>query len=333
MLQHQTAGNGQAAINQTVAASNLLNGAGLLSNLNSTLNSTLNSNLNANQNVSNLLQHPLHGSSANSHSPLAKKERGVDLNTLNSLSQHLLTKSSASQNSSVNGTMNQNTVAAALANHLQNSSTMDVDKGGVFNNQINMAKSTGGNAFQNNTVASALLQQQQKSALQQNANSNNLALNVQHQLRHLQQSSTNVKQLSPQFETNSNHSNFSNSSNSNSKQVNAPHNVSLSSSRLSSGLANSDPSLNSVLNSGAQTTDDVKDLEELEAFAKHFKQKRIKMGFTQGDVGQAMGRNYGNDFSQTTISRLVRRFYQKEPYHRTIIRISILKHSLTVLIR
>ena len=114
-----------------------------------------------------------------------------------------------------------------------------------------------------------------------------------------------MKQLSPQFETNSNHSNFSNSSSTNSKQVTsgALHNA--SSSRLSSGMANnSDPTLNNVLNSGAQSNpEEVKELEELEAFAKFFKQKRIKMGFTQGDVGQAMGKNYGNDFSQTTISR------------------------------
>ncbi|CAM4506956.1 unnamed protein product [Leuciscus chuanchicus] len=45
------------------------------------------------------------------------------------------------------------------------------------------------------------------------------------------------------------------------------------------------------------------DLEELEQFAKSFKQRRIKLGFTQGDVGLAMGKLYGNDFSQTTISR------------------------------
>ncbi|XP_045062663.1 POU domain, class 2, transcription factor 1-like isoform X3 [Coregonus clupeaformis] len=45
------------------------------------------------------------------------------------------------------------------------------------------------------------------------------------------------------------------------------------------------------------------DLEELEQFAKTFKQRRIKLGFTQGDVGMAMGKLYGNDFSQTTISR------------------------------
>merc|ERR1719189_1126534 len=45
------------------------------------------------------------------------------------------------------------------------------------------------------------------------------------------------------------------------------------------------------------------DLEELEAFSKMFKQKRIKLGYTQGDVGLALGKLYGNDFSQTTISR------------------------------
>lgn len=49
--------------------------------------------------------------------------------------------------------------------------------------------------------------------------------------------------------------------------------------------------------------DETTDLEELEQFAKTFKQRRIKLGFTQGDVGLAMGKLYGNDFSQTTISR------------------------------
>ncbi|CAJ0948673.1 unnamed protein product [Ranitomeya imitator] len=50
-------------------------------------------------------------------------------------------------------------------------------------------------------------------------------------------------------------------------------------------------------------SDEPSDLEELEKFAKTFKQRRIKLGFTQGDVGLAMGKHYGNDFSQTTISR------------------------------
>nr|XP_034303537.1 LOW QUALITY PROTEIN: POU domain, class 2, transcription factor 1 [Crassostrea gigas] len=45
------------------------------------------------------------------------------------------------------------------------------------------------------------------------------------------------------------------------------------------------------------------DLEELEQFAKTFKRRKIELGFTQGDVGLAIGKLYGNDFSQTTISR------------------------------
>lgn len=45
------------------------------------------------------------------------------------------------------------------------------------------------------------------------------------------------------------------------------------------------------------------DLEELEQFAKTFKRRRIELGFTQGNVGLAMGKLYGNDFSQTTILR------------------------------
>ncbi|XP_061432789.1 POU domain, class 2, transcription factor 1-like isoform X3 [Lethenteron reissneri] len=54
---------------------------------------------------------------------------------------------------------------------------------------------------------------------------------------------------------------------------------------------------------GSVPMEEPSDLEELEQFAKMFKQRRIKLGFTQGDVGMAMGKFYGNDFSQTTISR------------------------------
>ncbi|VDN52819.1 unnamed protein product [Dracunculus medinensis] len=43
--------------------------------------------------------------------------------------------------------------------------------------------------------------------------------------------------------------------------------------------------------------------EDLEAFAKAFKQRRIKLGYTQADVGLALGTLYGNVFSQTTICR------------------------------
>ena len=45
------------------------------------------------------------------------------------------------------------------------------------------------------------------------------------------------------------------------------------------------------------------DLDDLAKFAKMFKQKRIKLGYTLADVGVALGNLFGNDFSQTTISR------------------------------
>lgn len=43
--------------------------------------------------------------------------------------------------------------------------------------------------------------------------------------------------------------------------------------------------------------------DDLENFARLFKQKRIKLGYTQADVGLALGTLYGNVFSQTTICR------------------------------
>ncbi|XP_072528818.1 POU domain, class 3, transcription factor 2a [Salminus brasiliensis] len=49
--------------------------------------------------------------------------------------------------------------------------------------------------------------------------------------------------------------------------------------------------------------DDVPTSDDLEHFAKQFKQRRIKLGFTQADVGLALGTLYGNVFSQTTICR------------------------------
>lgn len=45
---------------------------------------------------------------------------------------------------------------------------------------------------------------------------------------------------------------------------------------------------------------EVKDLEE---FAASFKQRRIKLGYTQTNVGQALAEVHGTDFSQTTICR------------------------------
>nr|CDP97487.1 Bm7341, isoform f [Brugia malayi] len=60
-----------------------------------------------------------------------------------------------------------------------------------------------------------------------------------------------------------------------------------------------------ILSSAARaiTKEEKIDLDELENFAQTFKKQRIKFGFTQGDVGLALGRRYGTDFSQTTISR------------------------------
>ncbi|KAM7354123.1 POU domain protein 2 isoform 2-T2 [Cochliomyia hominivorax] len=76
---------------------------------------------------------------------------------------------------------------------------------------------------------------------------------------------------------------------------------------FSSTPQNSKSSGSNLLSITARTLDqspeETTDLEELEQFAKTFKQRRIKLGFTQGDVGLAMGKLYGNDFSQTTISR------------------------------
>ncbi|XP_062979571.1 POU domain, class 5, transcription factor 1 [Elgaria multicarinata webbii] len=43
--------------------------------------------------------------------------------------------------------------------------------------------------------------------------------------------------------------------------------------------------------------------EELEQFTKELKHKRITLGFTQADVGLALGMLYGKMFSQTTICR------------------------------
>ncbi|CAJ0954866.1 unnamed protein product, partial [Mesorhabditis belari] len=51
------------------------------------------------------------------------------------------------------------------------------------------------------------------------------------------------------------------------------------------------------------TEADMKKLDELEKFAMFFKNARVNFGFTQLDVGHALGPRYGAEFSQTTISR------------------------------
>ncbi len=42
---------------------------------------------------------------------------------------------------------------------------------------------------------------------------------------------------------------------------------------------------------------------EVGEFASRLRSRRISMGYTQGDVGLALGKMHGTDFSQTTISR------------------------------
>ncbi|PIC17886.1 hypothetical protein B9Z55_023970 [Caenorhabditis nigoni] len=59
----------------------------------------------------------------------------------------------------------------------------------------------------------------------------------------------------------------------------------------------------SKIEAASMSGEDRIDMDELEAFAQTFKKQRIKFGFTQGDVGVALGKRYGTDFSQTTISR------------------------------
>ncbi|KAL3056086.1 POU domain, class 3, transcription factor 3-A [Trematomus bernacchii] len=57
------------------------------------------------------------------------------------------------------------------------------------------------------------------------------------------------------------------------------------------------------VNHEPHSDEDTPTSDDLELFAKLFKQRRIKLGFTQADVGLALGTLYGNVFSQTTICR------------------------------
>ena len=45
------------------------------------------------------------------------------------------------------------------------------------------------------------------------------------------------------------------------------------------------------------------EVKELEEFATTFKKRRVKLGYTQTSVGQALAEIHGTDFSQTTICR------------------------------
>ena len=53
----------------------------------------------------------------------------------------------------------------------------------------------------------------------------------------------------------------------------------------------------------SETEETTPSSDDLEQFAREFKQRRIKLGSSQADVGMALGTLYGNVFSQTTICR------------------------------
>lgn len=58
-----------------------------------------------------------------------------------------------------------------------------------------------------------------------------------------------------------------------------------------------------TVSAGQQPDPDSGDVKDLEEFAHGFKLRRIKLGYTQTNVGQALAEVHGTDFSQTTICR------------------------------
>ncbi|NP_001371109.1 POU domain, class 5, transcription factor 3-like [Amblyraja radiata] len=79
-----------------------------------------------------------------------------------------------------------------------------------------------------------------------------------------------------------------------------------------SQLSDSNPATQSIAGSTGNTSEEGQSSdseeeyptkEKMEQFAKELKHKRITLGFTQADVGLALGNLYGKMFSQTTICR------------------------------
>lgn len=58
-----------------------------------------------------------------------------------------------------------------------------------------------------------------------------------------------------------------------------------------------------TVSTGQQPDPDSGEVKDLEDFAHNFKIRRIKLGYTQTNVGQALAEVHGTDFSQTTICR------------------------------
>ncbi len=55
-------------------------------------------------------------------------------------------------------------------------------------------------------------------------------------------------------------------------------------------LHNSSPGSPGIIGHGHDLEEETPTSDDLEAFAKQFKQRRIKLGFTQADVGLALGK-------------------------------------------
>ncbi|XP_056586237.1 POU domain, class 5, transcription factor 1 isoform X2 [Triplophysa dalaica] len=78
-----------------------------------------------------------------------------------------------------------------------------------------------------------------------------------------------------------------------------------SAQNMASGQAQTAPRSSGSSSGGCSDSEEEENLttENLEQFAKELKHKRITLGFTQADVGLALGNLYGKMFSQTTICR------------------------------
>ncbi|KAG9468925.1 hypothetical protein GDO78_021658 [Eleutherodactylus coqui] len=79
-------------------------------------------------------------------------------------------------------------------------------------------------------------------------------------------------------------------------------------SSVSSGNTTSTPRSRNMSTGGSEgissdNEEETPTSSEMEQFAKDLKQKRITMGYTQADVGYALGVLFGKTFSQTTICR------------------------------
>ncbi|RNA05169.1 POU domain CF1A [Brachionus plicatilis] len=123
-----------------------------------------------------------------------------------------------------------------------------------------------------------------------------------HHYNSLQQSSAHFVDSS-RSTLNNDSSSSSTSSSSSSSASAASSTVLKEMSSFDNQNANYEPTSNCLDFSHSEEDESSVSTDDLENFAKQFKQRRIKLGFTQADVGLALGTLYGNVFSQTTICR------------------------------